>query len=412
MTTAGAPPLSTRFSIPVYFLFGQSMLMNLGFFMLIPMLSIHYLSLGATALFVGNLYAVRILAQQGLQLFGGYVSDRVPYRLVLFIGCLIRAIGFALFGVMRPSEWLFLAATLFGIGGALFGPAQNAALVALIPADKQARAFTIRQAASNVGTTVGPVLGAFLVFHHFSLICWISGLLFMVLGIASLFILPKRQARPVEKPTFWRGVHSIRKNYLFLAFVVLFMGYYVIYQQMYIAIPDLLSTLHAPKSALGELFSLEAILEIAASYPMVAFMTRRGHLWSAPRLMAIGMLVMSIGWIPLLFHVNLATLLAPVVTISIGSVIALPNRQTYTAALANPSYIATYFGVASLSMAIGASAGASGGSWLMHVLGHPAGPLAVPAAAVFVGVAGLCGLLFLRLPATRRSAPETVDSAL
>ena len=394
MTTVTA---SNRFSLSVYFLFVEALFMNMGFFMLIPMLSIHYLSLGMTALFVGNLYAVRILSQQGLQLFGGAIADRVPYRYVILAGCLIRSVGFALFALIAAGPWLYAAAILFGVGGALFGPAGNAALASLVPSELQARAFTIRQATSNIGTTVGPVLGAFLVYDHFNAICWIAGAIFAGIGIMSVVLLPN-QAPLDNKPTLWRGVRAIGRNRVFIRFVILFMGYYLIYQQMYIAIPDTLHALHAPKTALGELFSLEAILEIAVSYPAIALMNRYAHRWSAPKLMAFGMYVMALSWLPLILRVNVWGVLAPVVGLSIGSVITIPNRQTYTALLADKPYLATYFGVASLSMAVGASVGASGGGLLMRVASHPLGFIASPPALVFALIALASGYLFSRLP--------------
>ncbi|KYP80420.1 MFS transporter [Ferroacidibacillus organovorans] len=402
-------PIQTRFRFPVYFLFAESFFMNLGFFMLIPLLSIHYLSLGLTALFVGNLYAVRILSQQGLQLFGGAISDRLPYRLVILLGSIIRAAGFAMFAVVERGPLLYAAACLFGIGGALFGPAGNAALAALVPESSRARAFTIRQATSNIGTTVGPVLGAFLVTDHFVLICVVAGLIFALVGVAGMWILPNQKSS--EQPTtLWSGVKTIAKNRVFLRFVIYFMGYYLIYQQMYIAIPDILVTLHPPRAALGELFSLEAILEIAVSYPVIAWMNRSARMRSAPRVMGLGLLIMGVSWLPLVFTVNIATLLAPVVGLSIGSVIALPSRQTYTAALADASHLATYFGVASLSMAVGASVGASGGGLLMHTMGHPWHGIASPASLLFALVSILCAFLLARLPEPVETSRE-VDSA-
>ncbi|WP_181362934.1 MFS transporter [Sulfoacidibacillus thermotolerans] len=371
--------------------------MNMGFFMLIPMLSIHYLSLGMTALFVGNLYAVRILSQQGLQLFGGALADRMPYRYVILLGCLIRSVGFALFALIPAGIWLFAAAIFFGIGGALFGPAGNAALASLVAPSLQSRAFAIRQATSNIGTTVGPVLGAFLVYDHFAAICWISGAIFAILGILSVVLLPE-QAKEEKQPALLQGVRVIAKNHTFLQFVLLFMGYYLIYQQMYIAIPDLLTFLHAPKTALGELFSLEALLEIAASYPAISFMSRYSERFSAPRLMSIGMYLMAISWIPLIFHVNMLGILAPVIGLSLGSVITVPNRQSYIAQIADSSHLATFFGVASLSMAVGASVGASGGGLLMHLTEHPIGPIASPPALVFFAITALCAYFLGRLP--------------
>ncbi|WP_241712266.1 MFS transporter [Sulfoacidibacillus ferrooxidans] len=386
-----------RFSVSVYFLFIEALFMNMGFFMLIPMLSIHYLSLGMTALFVGNLYAVRILSQQGLQLFGGALADRVPYRYVILVGCLIRSVGFALFAIIPAGAWLFAAAFFFGIGGALFGPAGNAALASLVAPEFQPRAFTIRQATSNIGTTVGPVLGAFLVYDHFTAICWIAGALFAVIGVLSVVLLPNQERRE-KQPSLLRGVKVIASNRAFLQFVLLFMGYYLIYQQMYIAIPDLLTIIHAPNSALGELFSLEAILEIAASYPAIAWMSRHGNKYPAPRLMSIGMYAMAISWIPLVFGVNIVGILAPVLGLSLGSVITVPNRQTYIAQLADQPHLATFFGVASLSMAIGASVGASGGGLLMHIGQHPMGPIASPPALVFFAITVICAYFLGRLP--------------
>jgi len=389
-----------NFSVPVYFLFGESMLMNLGFFMLIPMLSIHYLSLGMSALFVGNLYAVRILSQQGLQLFGGNLADRFPYKWIIFIGCIIRSAGFALFAILPGNGALYGAAILFGIGGALFGPAGNAAMAALTPAPLQSRAFTIRQAFSNIGTTVGPVLGAFLVYGHFTLICLVAGVLFAGIGLVGLFVLPGVRSGGNQPAPLKEGVRVILRNRLFLMFVALFMGYYFIYQQMYIAIPDWLQALHAPKEALGELFSAEAILEIAVTYPVIALSQRYHAAWTGPRLMSAGMYIMGASWVPLLFHVSVWTLLIPVLGLAVGSVVSLPSRQSYTAGLAESRYVATYFGVASMSMAIGASVGASGGGWIMHVaLGDGIAKTLTPwPALLFCLLSVVCGYGLSRLP--------------
>ena len=47
-------------------------LMNAGFFLIIPLLSVHYVDrLGWAAAFIGVVLAVRQFAQQGLTIFGG-----------------------------------------------------------------------------------------------------------------------------------------------------------------------------------------------------------------------------------------------------------------------------------------------------------------------------------------------------
>lgn len=51
-------------------------LMNAGFFLIIPLVSVHYVDrLGRAAAFIGLVLAVRQFVQQGLTVFGGALAD-------------------------------------------------------------------------------------------------------------------------------------------------------------------------------------------------------------------------------------------------------------------------------------------------------------------------------------------------
>src|SRR5512134_1760887 len=67
-----------------------------GFFMVIPLISVHYVDdLGWPAASIGLVLAVRQLAQQGLTLPGGMLADRVGAKWLICAGMLLRAAGFA-----------------------------------------------------------------------------------------------------------------------------------------------------------------------------------------------------------------------------------------------------------------------------------------------------------------------------
>ena len=69
----------------LYTVFAVTFLMNAGFFLIIPLVSVHYVDkLGWAAAYIGLVLAVRQFAQQGLTVFGGALADRFgPKRLIL-----------------------------------------------------------------------------------------------------------------------------------------------------------------------------------------------------------------------------------------------------------------------------------------------------------------------------------------
>jgi len=93
--------VSFRSRLGVVVLLGNTLLMNLGFFLFVPLIALHFAKgLGFTAAAIGLVLALRQVAQQGLDLFGGAFADRFGARLAMVIGCVIRATGFVGIGVL------------------------------------------------------------------------------------------------------------------------------------------------------------------------------------------------------------------------------------------------------------------------------------------------------------------------
>src|SRR5690349_529748 len=105
-----------------------------GFYMLIPLLSVHLTrDAGYSGALAGTVLAVRQFTQQGLMLFGGALADRVGYRPVIAAGMLIRALGFFGFALSDRLPAVLGAAIVAALGGALFEASGKAALAALTP---------------------------------------------------------------------------------------------------------------------------------------------------------------------------------------------------------------------------------------------------------------------------------------
>ena len=76
-------------------LLAHTYLMWSGFFMIVPVLSVHYVGdLGWAAPLIGTVLGVRQLLQQTLTVVGGALADRLGARRLIVIGLAIRVIAF------------------------------------------------------------------------------------------------------------------------------------------------------------------------------------------------------------------------------------------------------------------------------------------------------------------------------
>src|SRR5256885_4643557 len=71
--------------------------MYIGFFMVVPLISVHYVDgLGWAAASIGLVLGVRQVTQQGLTLFGGVLADQIGAKWLICMGLAVRIVGFAL----------------------------------------------------------------------------------------------------------------------------------------------------------------------------------------------------------------------------------------------------------------------------------------------------------------------------
>jgi DHA1 family multidrug resistance protein-like MFS transporter len=110
-----------------------------GFYLVFPIIGLHFVGqLGWSAASVGLALGARQMAQQGMALFGGSLSDRFGAKPLVVAGMLLRAGGFALMAFAANPAWLLASCVLSGLGGSLFEPARGALAAKLTrPAERQ-----------------------------------------------------------------------------------------------------------------------------------------------------------------------------------------------------------------------------------------------------------------------------------
>ena len=325
-----------------------------GFFLVIPLVSVHYVDqLGWTAASIGLALAIRQLTQQGLGAFFGALSDRTGPKPLIASGMLVRAAGFAGMAFAHSYPTLLASLILAGIGGSFFDSPKAAAIAALTaPAERQ-RFYALSGVVAGVGVTLGTQAGALLIRADFAAVCLTGAVCYVIIFLAiSLFLPPVRSA--THELGSGNGLRMALTDRTFMAFLLTQAGYWFAWVQFALTMTLAAISVAHTDSAVAWIYGVNSVITLALGYLLPRYLER----WLTPlAMLAAGTILIALGLGAVSLTAGVAGILACAAIYSLGSVLATPAQQTVTAYLAKPAARGSYFGISSLSLAIGGGAG-------------------------------------------------------
>ncbi len=379
-------------------------MMYAGFFMVIPLVSVHYVqTMGFAAVTVGLALALRQLVQQGVSVGGGVLSDYFGGRNLITAGVLVRAAGFASLAYASTPPLLFLSMLLSALGGALFEAPSRAGIAALTTEDERARAFSINGVGGGLGMVVGPLIGSFLLSYGFSAVALAAAFCFALIGVVTLWLPPITTATDRNRLGF--GLGLALRDRTFMIFTALLMGYWFMWVQLTISLPLIGERLANAADAVRWIYGINAGMTVALQLPLISLAERRLRPFT---ILILGITLMALGLGMVALATSFGLLLGCVVIFTCGTLLATPSQQSVAAALADPRALGSYFGVNALALAIGGSLGNLSGGLLIdlaNALTMPALPWLVFATVGLISAAGLFGLA----RSLRQSGPALVS---
>ncbi|AEJ39910.1 hypothetical protein TPY_1729 [Sulfobacillus acidophilus TPY] len=384
----------------------DSFVSNLGFYLLVPLIAVYLThELGWPAWQAGVILAVRQLSQQGLAPFGGQWGDRLGYRTAVVLGMEIRAVGFILFGVLHSVTGILLASVLSGLGGALFGPADAAALAASVSDRQRAEIYSWRVVFGNTGMILGPVVGAYLLSIQFAIVAWLAGLLFFFAGVMTWRFYPLALGRRPKPGTEAPGWSAVLRHRPFVQITLIASGYYLLNSQLTILVPLTVMAQHGPSALIGWLLGVYSGTVVLLQ-PWVSRKTRHWpQSWALVGGLAGGGIAMASG---ILSRVTLDSLFITMILFAGASMLVNPALYQLTAELADPAAFGRYYGFSRLSLGIGGSLGNAVGGLLVS-LGES---LALPILpwVMLAGLGAVSALLMARaIPPSIKKVANAVD---
>lgn len=325
-----------------------------GFFLLIPLVAVHYVDdLGWAAGTIGIMLAVRQFSQQGFSPIFGLICDRIGPKPLICAGQLVRAVGFGGVAFADTPVQVLLAMALAGLGGAMFDAPKSAAMACLTTPAERPRRYATLGVTSGLGVTLGTQVGALLITRDFVTVALVSGGVYVFLFLWTLVALPSlRVSTGTMRAT--EGLGLVRRDRDFLRFLVIGIGYFFVSAQFSLTIVLAASDIAGTASAVAWIYLVNTAITVGLGY----FVPRWLERWFRPiDLLIGGTLVIAIGLALVGFSRDMFGILLAAAVFSLGAILARPGQETVIANLANPAARGTYFGIGSLSLAIGGGLG-------------------------------------------------------
>jgi FHS family L-fucose permease-like MFS transporter len=179
-------------------------------------------------------YGIGSLIYYIISMTSGDPINRIGYKNGVIIGLLISALGSVLFypAAVETSYPFFLVALfIVGLGFAMLQIAANPYVTILGPEETAPSRLNLSQAFNSLGTTIGPIIGGWLIFHVFTSkeAHGADSVKIPYLGFAGVFVLLAVFFKFVHVPSFTntgtieRGLGALKHPHTALGMLAIFM---------------------------------------------------------------------------------------------------------------------------------------------------------------------------------------------
>ena len=348
------------------------------------------------SLFNGLLYFLPILA--------GTVVDRYGFKKSLLACFSIFCLGYFLIGLgglpagkplvvaLGAETYMILALLVTAVGGSLIKPSIVGTVARTTDDKTKSLGYSIYYTLVNIGGAVGPIL-ALQVRENLgiSYVLVMSSLVSFLLFASTVIFFSEpprpKDAAPAKSMAGVLGdMLTVFLNLRFMAFLVIFSGFWIMFWQEFIALPLFIRGYVNPEADVDLLTTVDPLAVILLQI-LISYLTRKVRPFGA---MTAGILITSLSWLILAvadlgWQINTTLRIGswsvpiqglPVyamialVILAIGEMVQSPRYYEYVSRLAPPGQQGTFMGFSFLPIAIGFVIAGSIGGRLVNYFGE------------------------------------------
>jgi MFS family permease len=333
---------------PVWILFFGSFLNKFGAFV-VPFLAIYLTQQGYTLTDAGIAIGAYGVGNLIASLLGGYLADTIGRRKTIVLSMLSAAIAMMLLSQAKRLETIIALAALAGLTGELYRPAASALLADLVPTGQRVTAFSAYRMAFNAGWAFGPATAGFLAAHGYFWLFLGDAVTSVLFGVVAWFALPRGVRSKEQKISWGEALKTLRHDKKFHQAMFAALAVSLVIFQMSSTFGLYVTQLGFSPATYGALISLNGALVVFCELPLTT-VTRR---FPAQRVMALGYLLLGLGFALNIFAHTIPALIGCVVVFTFGEMIAFPVVNAYVADLSPPHMRGRYSGAFGFTWACG-----------------------------------------------------------
>ena len=324
--------------------------------------------------------------------FVGGIADRVGRRPVLLISTLGVGVGFLLLYLTRGAFATAASLIVIGMFESVLHPTAATVIADTVPADRLRGHFALTRTMSNLGSMIGPAIGAALALWSLGLVFFGAGACLLAGAVAVATSLPETRARgrkadddEEEEESLLVLTAACRDRRLAglllpIAAIEIALSWIEAVTPLY---ANNAGTLTA--SGVGLLFSYAGALGVLFQLPV----TQASRQWSGQRIVLIAGTAQAIAFACLAASAALPLLIAAVTMLALSRMLIGPLSQTIVTELApdnaKATYLAAFAVVGDLKDAVGPAIGTylyASAAVLPWLVGLPAAAAATLALAI------------------------------
>lgn len=302
-------------------------------------------------------------------IIGGALADRLGPRAATMTSMTGTAGLLVVVLYLHNYPAVLLAVGTVGLVAQLYRPASATLLADLTPKHRQVMIFAVYRLAINLGTTAAPVIGALLIAVSYNLLFWAEAVAALVYaGIAAL-TLPRRSARPVEKPTATArrsgGYRAMLADGRYVLFLLAAFVNAAVYIQYVSTLPLTMRDAGLATVWYGAVISLNGIIVVSCELLVTKVVQRRPIrqvVTAGFLLLGAGQTLYALPWRPAVFVIG--TLVWTLAEITAG-----PTIFAYPGMAAPEGLRGRYIGGMQTAFSLGTAVGPAAGVAIYHAIG-------------------------------------------
>jgi MFS family permease len=367
-----------------YVLFLGTFLNKFGSFV-VPFLALYMTRLGYSSKEAGMGIGAYGVGSLGAALLGGHLADRLGRRKTIVLSMFSGAAAMLCLSQVQTLPLILVVSAVVGLTGELYRPAGNALLADLVPAERRVTAYAAYRLAFNAGWAFGPATAGFLAERSYFWLFAGDAATSVLYGIVAWWALPAGLKGARTDSPLRDTLRLLREDTRLLRILcaVTLVGF--MFVQAFSTMSLQITQSGFSSGTYGVMISLNGLLVVLCELPLTTITKRR----PARTMMALGFVLIGIGFASNLMARTLPTLVLTTSLFTLGEMISLPIASAYVANLAPVEKRGLYMGTYSLTWSLAFICGPSLGMMLFSL--NPAalwllcGMLGLVAAAIVLG---------------------------